>query len=113
MFSKEFLAALQGAAGLSWLMVGTTLAAATGGYIYLQMQLQKAKEQQAKSQEQSVGQALVGGPFTLSDCDGKPFASSKLHGEFSILYFGFTHCPDICPDELEKMAEALKLIGAS
>jgi protein SCO1 len=66
---------------------------------------------QVKAQEQAVGHALVGGPFTLTDCNGKPFPSSKLHGEFAMLYFGFTHCPDICPDELEKMAEALNLIG--
>lgn len=97
---------------MSWLMVGSTLAAATGGYAYLQWQLHKAREQQAKAQEKSVGTALVGGPFTLSDCYGKPFPSSKLHGEFAILYFGFTHCPDICPDELEKMAEALNIVGA-
>lgn len=96
---------------MSWLMVGTTLAAATGGYVYLQTQLQNAREQQIKAQEKSVGQALVGGPFSLTDCNDKPFPSSRLHGEFSILYFGFTHCPDICPDELEKMAEALNLIG--
>ena len=108
---KEVPSAMQRPAGMSWLMVGSTLAAATGGYIYLQTQLHRAREQQVQAQEQSVGQALVGGPFTLSDCNGKAFASSKLHGEFSILYFGFTHCPDICPDELEKMAEALNLIG--
>ena len=74
--------------------------------------LQNVTRDQAKAQEKSIGTALVGGPFTLSDCNGKPFPSSKLHGEFAILYFGFTHCPDICPDELEKMAEALNRVGA-
>jgi D-tyrosyl-tRNA(Tyr) deacylase len=39
-------ALMQRKPGMSWLMVGSTLAAATGGYVYLQMQLQKAREQQ-------------------------------------------------------------------
>eukprot|EP00892_Ulva_mutabilis_P001854 jgi/Ulvmu1/1166/UM107_0040.1 len=97
-------------ARLSWMMVTATLGAATAGYVYIQYNLQKTKAEQLKAYETSVGQAMVGGPFTLEDCDGKPFPSSKLHGEFSVLYFGFTHCPDICPDELEKLAEALNTV---
>jgi hypothetical protein len=98
---------------MSWAMVGVTLAVAAGAYGYLQLQMSQAREAQLKAHEKSVGQAMVGGPFTLTDCSGKPFPSSKLHGEFSILYFGFTHCPDVCPDELEKLAEAINLVGVA
>jgi len=49
----------------------------------------------------------VGGPFSLTDQDGRRFTDEQLRGEFSLLYFGFTHCPDICPDELEKLAAAI------
>lgn len=72
---------------------------------------QKVEGMMQRSQE-VVGKAAVGGPFTLTDQDGKPFTNENLLGKFSVLYFGFTHCPDICPDELEKLAEALDTIEA-
>ena len=43
---------------------------------------------------------------------GKRFSDKQLLGEFAMLYFGFTHCPDICPDELEKVAESINQIEA-
>lgn len=83
---------------------------ATGGaiagyYKYL-------REEQVKEVKNlpSSGKAAVGGPWTLVGPDGKAYDSSTLHGEFSLLYFGFTFCPDICPDELEKIAEAVDLV---
>jgi len=55
------------------------------------------------------GRASVGGDFTLVDAKtGKRFDTAKdLRGRFALLYFGFTHCPDVCPDELEKVAEVV------
>jgi hypothetical protein len=94
-------------------MVGGTLGLAGGGYWYMQNKSLRERAEKAKALEASVGQAQVGGPFKLTDTNGKPFASSQLHGEFSILYFGFTHCPDICPDELEKMAAAIDAVGVA
>lgn len=59
-----------------------------------------------------VGEAKVGGPFSLTSHEGKRVTDADLHGEFALLYFGFTYCPDICPDELEKIAAAVDVVGA-
>lgn len=57
------------------------------------------------------GRPKVGGPFTLTDQDGKEFTERNLLGKWSLIYFGFTNCPDICPDELDKMGAVVDLIG--
>jgi cytochrome oxidase Cu insertion factor (SCO1/SenC/PrrC family) len=51
-----------------------------------------------------IGKPLVGGAFHLTDHNGKDFTDADLKGKYSLVYFGFTHCPDICPEELDKMA---------
>ena len=63
-------------------------------------------------QQKTAGKAAVGGPWKLVDTNGRPFSNDNLKGNFALLYFGFTHCPDICPDELVKLAEAVDLVGA-
>ena len=64
-----------------------------------------------RSKQESVGVAAIGGPFDLLDQDGKRFTHEDLRGNYCLLYFGFTHCPDICPDELEKLATAVDAVG--
>ncbi|GEQ70962.1 hypothetical protein JCM33374_g4643 [Metschnikowia sp. JCM 33374] len=62
----------------------------------------RAKEEWAKP--------MIGGNFSLVDHHNKPFTQENLKNDdkkFSILYFGFTHCPDVCPDELDKLGEML------
>jgi len=82
---------------------------AGAGVIYVAKQYKTEKLQEVMNQSQQVvGKASVGGPFSLTNQDGKPFTDVDLHGEFAVLYFGFTHCPDICPDEMEKLAESIK-----
>jgi protein SCO1/2 len=57
------------------------------------------------------GRPQIGGPFTLSTQDGKIFTEKNLRGKWSLVYFGFTNCPDICPQELDKMSAVLDVIG--
>lgn len=54
-----------------------------------------------------MGKPLIGGPFNLIDENGNKFTDANLKGQWSIIYFGFTHCPDICPDELDDLGEII------
>ena len=55
--------------------------------------------------------ADIGGPFTLTGADGKPFASSSLAGKPYAIFFGFTHCPDVCPTTLARLARLRQSLG--
>lgn len=57
------------------------------------------------------GEALIGGPFTLVDSTGKEVSDSAYRGRYMLVYFGFTHCPDICPTTLLMMNNALQKLG--
>jgi protein SCO1/2 len=46
------------------------------------------------------------GPFEAVDQDGQPFSEARLRGHWSLLFFGFTNCPDICPMTLSALAQA-------
>jgi len=109
MFASEAKSA--GAGGpVSFASLGLMLATGTGLY-YAYKTMKNAKVQQATDQQTvSVGKAKVGGPFSLKNQDGKRFTDKDLHGEFSLLYFGFCTCPDICPDELEKLSAAIDAV---
>ncbi|KAI0270349.1 SCO1/SenC-domain-containing protein [Russula aff. rugulosa BPL654] len=82
--------------------------AGAGLYLYFRSEKQRLQEQKQKELEsRSVGRAHVGGPFEMVTHDGKPFTDKDLLGKWSLIYFGFTNCPDICPEELDKMSAAV------
>ena len=60
---------------------------------------------------QSSGAALIGGPFSLVGTGGKPVTDRDFRGRYMLIFFGFTHCPDICPAELQVIAQALEQLG--
>ncbi len=53
----------------------------------------------------------VGGPFNLIDQDGQPFSDKDLKGKFFLVFFGFTHCPDVCPTTLLEVSDILRNLG--
>jgi protein SCO1/2 len=57
------------------------------------------------------GEALVGGPFELRDGNGAPVTEKDFAGKYMLVYFGFTHCPDICPTGLILIENALDQLG--
>jgi protein SCO1 len=55
--------------------------------------------------------AAIGGPFQLTDQSGATVTEKNLQGKPSLVFFGFTHCPDVCPTALFEMSEILRAMG--
>ncbi len=59
----------------------------------------------------AVQAAAIGGPFNLIDQNGQPFSDKDLKGKSFLVFFGFTHCPDVCPTTLFEISEILRNLG--
>jgi protein SCO1/2 len=55
--------------------------------------------------------AAIGGPFQLTDQHGKTVTDKSLKGKPSLIFFGYTHCPDVCPTSLFEISEVLRALG--
>lgn len=55
--------------------------------------------------------AAIGGPFTLTASSGKPFSSAELNGKPAAVFFGFTHCPDVCPTTIARLTKLRRELG--
>jgi cytochrome oxidase Cu insertion factor (SCO1/SenC/PrrC family) len=78
------------------------IAAGLGGFAYMSRQL---------AESGGTGVALVGGPFSLTDQNGRRVSEKDFLGRHMLVFFGFTYCPDICPTELQVMTAALDAMG--
>ncbi len=61
----------------------------------------------------STGRAAIGGPFTLVDQGGQTVTEQDLLGNYALIYFGYTYCPDVCPTALATAARGLDLLEAA
>lgn len=106
--------------------------------LYFQYEKARLERKRIVEMSKGYGKPKVGGPFNLRDLDGKDFTEKDLLGKYTLvrsknnaeigcillpglyallvcltssqIYFGFSHCPDICPDELDKMSLAIDIV---
>jgi len=95
------------------LAVGCLVAALVlGGGAVLLSQKQAGPAKAGTSQPAGAfGQAKIGGPFHLTNQDGKAVDESVLKGKWSAVFFGYTFCPDFCPTNLQLLAHAQHKLG--
>lgn len=55
--------------------------------------------------------SVIGGPFQLTDQTGQTVTEKNLLGKPSLIFFGYTHCPDVCPTSLFEMSQVLQAMG--
>jgi len=92
---------------ISWLNLavsGVIVGVMLAFYYYARNKKEEAIE---KERRKAMGKAKIGGAFELVDHNGKLTKSEDFLGKWVFLYFGFTHCPDICPEELDKLGEVV------
>jgi protein SCO1/2 len=87
-------------------------AAAAGGYVAWRW-LDHSAQSSSEPASSSAAYAGLSSEIALTDHNGKPLRMSDLHGKVVMLFFGYTHCPDICPATLYSMAQANALLGES
>jgi len=76
--------------------------------VFYYQQEKNRLQTQSTGKVTTVGKPLLGGPWTLVDSStGQCVTDASFHGKYTILYFGFTHCPDICPNELVRLGDVL------
>jgi protein SCO1/2 len=73
--------------------------------------VQGREQADAVSEGTLTGQPAVGGPFQLVNQDGQPVDQTMLDGKWSLVFFGFTYCPDYCPTTLTSLEATRQLLG--
>lgn len=58
------------------------------------------------------GASAIGGPFKLIDQNGKPITDADMKGRPFLVFFGYTHCPDVCPTTLFELSEVMRALGS-
>lgn len=131
----EQLKARSSTGPFSWKSAVLFVLTGAGMIVYFQYEKARLERERIVEMSKGVGKPRVGGPFVLKDLNGETFTEENLKGKYSFVrkncylqftlgtqvkhmgltkqvYFGFTHCPDICPDELDKMAEIIDEVRA-
>jgi len=86
------------------LAVAAALAVVTGVVV-------SGRRQAEALQPSATGTAAVGGPFQLTDQNGRAVDQTLLQGKWSLVFFGFTYCPEYCPSTLATLAKVQQTLG--
>merc|ERR1719427_1477070 len=90
-------------------IVSVVSAGVCGFWLYLKTQ---KEDREIVQREEDCSKVDIGNAdFTLTDHTGKRVTKKDFMGKWLLLYFGFTHCPDICPEELDRITEIVNKIN--
>src|SRR3954467_6564166 len=83
------------------------------GLTTVQLWLNKDRTGQQQAMEETAGQgeAQIGGSFALTDQHGKAVKEADFRGRIMLVFFGFPHCPDICPVTVATLSQMMELLG--
>lgn len=96
----------------TWMLWGLLFVAFSVGYVMVCIRIRQEKVRfdprmrAVKSIDQPGGPS-IGGPFTLQDVNGRTWTEKDFIGKWIYIYFGFSNCPDICPEEMNKMTRMI------
>ena len=88
---------------LLWVLV------AIAGAAFAYLHFRPTPEQPPQGSALAISE--IGGPFTLVGSNGQPFSSASLAGKPYAIFFGFTHCPDVCPTTLARLVKLRKQLN--
>jgi len=87
------------------------VAVAVFGVLLIGLTVFKPWQQQTKATITSTGIAAIGGPFELTSHRGETVDNARLAGKPYLAFFGFTHCPDVCPTTLFELTDFMRELG--
>lgn len=91
-------------------LLAAVLIAATGAFAFYSIYLLTQGRAPGGAVISDAG-ITIGGPFTLTDDTGKRVTEADYLGHAHLIFFGFTHCPDICPTKLSEATLVLEQLG--
>ncbi len=82
-----------------------------GGFIHFFANSAQIFVKQPVTSQSHSGKAAIGGAFNMVDQNGNAFTEANLKGYHTLMFFGFTHCPDVCPTTLSTVTDAIDTLS--
>ena len=99
---------------VTWASLGICVVVGVGLVTYYISEKERRQTETAvNSQTKTIGKASIGGPWSLFNTEGRLVTDTDYRGQFQFVYFGFTRCPDICPNELVKIGKIFERLESN